>query len=37
MQELYVKEQERREQEVKKEREERRITEKEYMCKLEDL
>jgi uncharacterized FlaG/YvyC family protein len=37
MQEMYVKEQERREGEVKKEREERRLTEKEYLSKLEDL
>ena len=34
---MYIKEQERRETEVKKERDERRVAEKDYMNKLEEL
>jgi hypothetical protein len=37
MQEMYVKEQERRENEVKREREERRLAEKDYQNKLDEL
>lgn len=37
IQEMYVKEQERRESEVKRERDERRTVEKEYQLKIEEL